>query len=137
MKVLSIGLLLLAASLRAQDFEHPRTLKKTWVRRATLVASCAASLAFDSLTTRRAVAAGGVESNPVLADAQGHPQWGRIIGLKAGLCGFTAAIEETHVFGTWKSPNADWTWTGINAGTAAAYTFAGFHNLKIATDLAK
>ncbi len=140
MKILCIGLLLALSSsaLPAADLlerEHPRTLKRVWIRRATLVAGCAASLVFDTLSTRRAINAGAVESNGLFANPQGGPQWGRVIGTKAGLCGATAILEETHLFHAWKNPNADWTWTGANLATAAIYTWTGFHNLKLANDL--
>jgi hypothetical protein len=134
MKILWIGLLLVACTpaFSAENI-HPRTsAKRTWVRRATLAAGCAASLLFDTMTTQRVVTAGGVESNGLLADPQGRPQWGRIISLKVGICGASAILQETHVFGAWKSPNADWTWTALNAGTASVYTWAGVHNLKLA-----
>ena len=130
------------SSLGAQNFVEPAkatikdSLKRKWVRRVTLVAGCAASLGFDTLSTRHAVANGAVESNGVLAGSQGSPAWGRMIGLKAGLCGASAVFEETHTFRQWDSPAADWTWTGVNAATASAYTWAGFHNLSLAKDLA-
>jgi hypothetical protein len=147
MKLLYIGLFLATSfspAIRAEDLlvtggghEHSRTPKRVWIRRATLVAGCAASLVFDTLSTRRAVSTGAVEANGLLADPQGNPNWGRVIGLKAGLCGISAVMEETQSFHTWKTPNADWTWTGINVGTTAVYTWAGFHNLSLANDLSK
>jgi hypothetical protein len=130
-KILCLGLLL-AFSIPAAD----RAPKRVWVRRATLVTGCAASLIFDTLSTRRAINAGAIESTGIFAGPQGNPQWGRMIGIKAGLCGATAIMQETHVFRAWKSPNADWAWAGINASTAAVYTWAGFHNLNLANDLA-
>lgn len=111
------------------------TPKRISIRRATLVAGCAASLIFDTLTTRRAINAGAIESTGIFANAQGHPQWGRMIGIKAGFCGATAILEETHVFHAWKNPNADWTWTAVNAATASVYAATGLHNLKLANDL--
>lgn len=99
MKLLS-AMLLLAASALGGDVEH--SPERTWIRRATLVAGCAASLLFDTLTTQRVAAAGGIEGNRLLSNAQGRPQWGRIVGVKAGLCGVSAILQETHVFGVWK-----------------------------------
>ncbi len=138
MKILLIGLLLALSSPAADmvlENPHPRTSKRVWIRRATLAAGCAASLVFDTLSTRRATNAGAVESNGLFASPQGSPQWGRMIGFKAGLCGATAVMEETHMFHAWKNPNADWTWTGVNAATTALYTWTGFHNMKLANDL--
>jgi hypothetical protein len=125
--------------VRAQDFiervPKQNSSKSKLVRRLTLVAACAGSLAFDALTTKRAVAAGAMESNGLLAGAQGNPAWGRVIGIKAGFCAGAAIAEETHTFGQWKTPQADWSWSALNAGVAGVYTWAGFHNLKTANDL--
>ena len=122
----------MAFSFPAAAADRPHeTSRRIWVRRVTLIAGGAASLGFDTVTTRRATAAGAVESNALFADSQGRPQWGRIIGIKAGLCGGSAVFEETHVFHAWKSPSADWTWTTINAGTAGFYTWTGWHNLQL------
>jgi hypothetical protein len=140
-KIITAGLLITIsmAALSAQKFVEsaPKQSgsKAKWIRRATLVAGCAASLVFDTLSTRRAVADGAIESNPLLTGSNGNVSWGRAIGLKAGLCGGSAVIQETHVFGSWKTPAADWAWTLANAGTASVYTWAGFHNLNLARDL--
>jgi hypothetical protein len=115
--------------------EHVRPSKRVWIRRATLIAGCAASLAFDSFTTRRGVAAGAVEANGLLADSQGRPEWGRMIGIKAGSCAVSAVLQETHFFGAWNTPTADYTWTAVNTGIAAEYTWTGFHNLSLAHSL--
>jgi hypothetical protein len=135
-KLLAATLIALTmGGLSAQDFiERPPTVQKShrvWVRRVTFLAACAASLGFDALTTRSAVASGAVEGNPMLAGPQGSPNWGRVIGFKLGFAGVSAVLQETHTFGLWKSPNADWTWTAVNAGTASVYTWAGFHNLEL------
>lgn len=140
--MVTFGLLLALSSpaLRAQDFieRAPRhfSFKRTLIRRVTLVAACAGSLAFDTLSTRRAASAGAVESNRLLAGAQGNPSWGRVVGMKAAFCGAAAVMEETHTFGIWNTPKSDWTWSAVNAATASVYTWAGFHNLKLANDLA-
>lgn len=137
MKLLCVALLAAssASALSAADLpdsEHPRTPKRVWIRRATLVAACAASLAFDTLTTRRATAAGGIESNGLFANSQNQPQWGRMIAIKAAFCGASAVLQETHLFRAWQTPAADWTWTGVNAGATGIYSWAGWHNLRIA-----
>jgi hypothetical protein len=135
-KLLCIGLLI-ASSIPAHaadllNSEHLRTPKRVWIRRATLAAGCAASLAFDTLTTRKAVNAGAIETNGLLSNSQGQPQWGRVFALKAGFCGASAVLQETHIFRTWETSSADWTWTGINASAAGVYSWAGWHNLGIA-----
>ena len=124
--------------LKAEDLlvsgggrERPPTPKRVWIRRVTLAAGCAASLAFDTITTRRATANGAIETNSLLAGSNGQPAWGRVIGFKVGSCAATALLQETHTFGTWKTPASDKTWTGINLGIAAEYTWAGFHNLNL------
>jgi hypothetical protein len=144
MKSFSLGLMLVmgTAALRAEDptirtGEHTRTSKRVWVRRATLAASCAASLAFDTWSTHRMLAAGAVESNPLLANSRGTTSWARTIGLKAGVCGVSALLQETNTFHAWSGSNADWTWTRINAATAAAYTLTSIHNLGLANQLSK
>ena len=141
MKTIYLGLLIAVsmAAVSAQNYventpKQPGSKAKR-IRRATLVAGCAASLVFDTLSTRRAIVNGAVESNALLRSSNGNVSWGRAIGLKAGLCGGSAVIQETHVFGLWKTPAADWAWTVANAGTASVYTWAGFHNLNLAKDL--
>jgi hypothetical protein len=135
-KLLCIGLLIVssgaARAANLLDSEHPRTPKRVWIRRATLAAGCAASLAFDTFTTRKAVNAGGIETNSLFSNSQGQPQWGRMFALKAGVCGASAVLQETHIFRTWETPSADWTWVGVNAGTAGVFTWAGWHNLEVA-----
>jgi hypothetical protein len=133
MKLLGIGLLF-AMTLPAADLlERPSTPKRVWARRITLAAACAASLGFDTLSTRRATSAGAVESNGLLANPQGQPRWGLVIGLKAAACAGSALVEERH--SAWQSPRADWTFTGVNAGVAAGYTWVGIHNLNVANEL--
>ncbi|MGH7194281.1 MAG: hypothetical protein ACREJM_12240 [Candidatus Saccharimonadales bacterium] len=141
MKIIRIGLVLAMCigGLQAEDLvvrsTEPYSSKRIWIRRVTLAASCAASLVFDTISTQRAVAAGGVESNGLLANSEGRPDWGRMIGMKAGLCGASLFMQESRTFGQWRGSKSDWTWTGINLGTASVYTWAGLHNLKIASQL--
>jgi hypothetical protein len=144
MKFFSLGLMLVmcTSALRAEDLaiglsHHSRTPKRVWIRRATLAAGCAASLALDTWSTHRMLQAGAIETNPLLANSQGGTNWARTIGLKAGVCGVSALMEETNTFHAWRSPNADWTWTGINAATTAAYTWASIHNFSLANPLSK
>jgi hypothetical protein len=121
--------------LAADLVERPPTPKRVWVRRITLGAACAASLGFDTFTTQRAVGAGAVEANGLLADSQGRPRWGRVIGFKAGACAASAFLEERQ--SAWSAPRSDWTLTGVNLGVTAGYTLVGLHNLKLARDLEK
>lgn len=133
MKLLFIGLLLALSSQAADLVEHPSTPKRVWIRRITLGAACAASLGFDTMTTRRAVSAGATETNRLFADSQGHPQWGRMIGIKAGMCAASAFAQEWH--SAQRSPRSDWTYIGANLAVTSGYTWAGIHNLRVTNDL--
>lgn len=131
MKLFCIGLLLAAFSPGADLVsEHPSTPKRVWIRRITLGAACAASLGFDTMTTHRAVSAGAVEANGLLSDSNGRPQWGRVIGIKAGACIASAFLQE-------RAHRNDWTFTGVNIGVTAAYTLVGLHNRHVTEDLLK
>ncbi|GEM_PF-1755717 len=135
MKLFCIAVVLATCGRAADPVEHPATPKRVWVRRITLGAACAASLGFDTVSTHRAVIAGAVETNGLLADSQGRPQWGRVIGIKAGACAASAFLQERHY--SWSSPRSDWTFTGVNLSTTAAYAFVGIRNLKLANDLGR
>lgn len=99
-----------------------------WLRRVTLVASCAASL-WDIQTTRTAVARGAREANGLFADSAGNPRWGRMIGLKAGLCMGTAVAQET----IWKNRGVPW--TPLNAGLAGYFSVIALRNRSVANGL--
>ena len=135
MKLFCIGLLLAMSGQAADLVEHPHTPKRVWIRRITLAAGCAASLGFDTISTHRAISAGAIETNGLLSDSQGRPQWGRIIGIKAGMCAGSAFMQERH--SSWQSPRSDWTFTAVNLGVMAAYTWTGFHNLSVSNALLK
>ena len=137
--LLGFLLTLSLSTLHAEDLlsprERPQSSKRVWIRRATLVAGCAASLAFDTITSQRAYAAGAIETNGLLANSQGRPQWTRIIGIKASSCAGLAILQETHTFGAWQGPISDRVWTFTNLGITGEYTWAGFHNLNLANSL--
>jgi hypothetical protein len=101
---------------------------RQWLRRITLAASCAASI-WDLQTTRTAVARGARESNRLVADAAGNPRWGRMIGLKAGLCVGTAVAQET----VWKTSGVPW--TPLNAGLAGYFSGIALRNRGVANSL--
>jgi hypothetical protein len=96
-----------------------------WLRRITLAAACAASF-WDAQTTRAAVARGARERNGVFADAHGRPQWGRMIGFKAGTCGSLAVAQELFFRDNEKA------WTGLNIGLGSVYSGAAIHNMGVA-----
>jgi hypothetical protein len=135
MKLFWIGVLLAMNIPGAERVERPSTPARVWVRRITLGAACAASLVFDPITTNRAVSAGAVEGNGLLANSQGRPRWGLMFGIKTATCVASGFLQERYAFRD--ASRNDWTFTGINVGLAAAYTGVGLHNLRLADDLAK
>lgn len=107
---------------------HPAFCEgRHWVRRLTLAASCAASF-WDVQTTRAAVARGAREANGFFADANGRPRWGRMVGVKAGLCGAMAVVEELGFRGR----RADLSFSAVNTGLAGYYTAVALHNRAVA-----
>jgi len=121
--------LILAAPLAGADQERPR---HHWLRRITWAAGCAASF-WDAQTTLTAVRRGAVESNPLLANQQGAPRWGRIIALKAGTCAGTFVAETVLT----RHRDSDWYWSATNAGIAASFAGAAIHNIRVSDRLAK
>lgn len=116
-------LVCLSESAPAQKRGHP------WIRRITLAASCAASF-WDLQTTRAAVSQGAFEGNRFLANADGSPRWGRIIGLKAGLCG---GMVLTEVLVGRKHETAS---IAVNSALAGLYSAAAIHNYQVMHQLA-
>ncbi len=108
---------------------HPAMAEgRHWLRRVTLAASCTSSL-WDIETTRTAVARGAREANGFFADSAGNPRWGRIIGVKAGLCLGMAAAQEI-VFRKSEVP-----WTPLNTGLAGYFTVIALRNRGVANGL--
>lgn len=62
----------------------------TVIRRIAQVGACAASMADAATTLDRPLR----ETNPLLANANGTPNAGLIIGVKVGLCAGSIAIAE-------------------------------------------
>ncbi|MEO7143288.1 MAG: hypothetical protein ABI165_07255 [Bryobacteraceae bacterium] len=135
MKVLAVMSLLLVCPCASVAGEHPSPAKRIWIRRATLAASCAASMIFDTYSTRAAVSAGAVEGNALIASPEGRPRWALTFGLKAAVCAGSAVLQESARF---RPPGAEispWTWTAINTASTAGYTWLGFHNLALSRQL--
>lgn len=110
-------------------FAHTaRAEGRHWLRRATLAASCAASL-WDIETTRTAVARGAREANGFFADSAGNPRWGRIIGVKAGLCLGMAAAQEVIL------RQSSVPWTPLNTGLAGYFTVIALRNRGVANSV--
>ncbi len=126
--VLLLGAYLWSPSaVSAQEGRHPL------LRRLTLAVSCAASI-WDVQTTAAAIARGGRESNGLFTDAQGRPRWGRMIGLKVGMCGVLAVAQETKLMGQ-DSRFKDNLWIGSNIGLSTRFTVSAIRNLSVAGDL--
>ena len=109
------------------------TKPETWLRRVTAAAACAASF-WDLQTTSTGVRYGGREGNAFLADAQGRPRWGRMIGVKAGLCGGMLLAQELGVRHVRKS-TASYAWTAMNAALAARFLSVSLQNRRVAAVL--
>lgn len=100
-----------------------------WLRRLTMAGACAASF-WDLQTTRTAVGYGGVESNRWLADAQGKPRWGRMVGMKIGVCAGTALAQELGARYMKKS-STSYAWAGMNAALTARFVSVALSNRRM------
>ena len=98
-----------------------------WLRRVTLAAACAASF-WDVQTTSAGAAQGFREANPLFADPQGRPRWGRIVGFKAGACAASFVAEERFAR---RGGPSDRFWVGVNAASAASFSAIAIRNIKI------
>jgi hypothetical protein len=107
--------------------KEPHSSRHPWLRRLTLAGACAASF-WDVQTTRAGVNQGARESNPLFADPQGRPRWGRIIGFKAGACAASFAVEERFA----RRANLDTFWTAMNGVSAGSFAAIAIHNRKVA-----
>lgn len=104
-----------------------------WARRLTLAASCGTSF-WDAYTTRSAIARGALEGNSIFADAKGDPRWGRILGIKLGVCAGTALAQEL-LFRKKKSPALNGFWIGMNSALTARFTWVALGNRHLAGEL--
>jgi hypothetical protein len=119
------------AVFEAAAEEQPRA-RHHWIRKITWAAGCAASY-WDARTTATAIRRGALEANPLLADAQGAPRWGRIAGIKAGICGGTLLVESVVAR---RNPPEGY-WIAINSGIAAAFAGAAIHNIEVSNRIGK
>ena len=125
--LLAISYLYLPAAAQAQQG------RPSWARRLTLAASCAASL-WDLQTTAAAVSRGGRESNGLFTDPQGRARWGRMISIKAGMCGALAVAQESRRTGR-SSRLKDNLWIGVNTGLTTRFMVSAIRNRSVAEDL--
>ena len=109
--------------------------RQSWARRLTLAASCAASF-WDVQTTAAAISRGGRESNGLFTDAVGRPRWGRMIGLKVGMCGMFAVAQESKLAGR-SSRLKDNLWTGANTGITTRFIVSAIRNRSVAEELSR
>jgi hypothetical protein len=102
-----------------------------FIRRLTLVAVAAAQ-AMDAYSTHVAVANGAVELNPFLS-RNGHPLWGRIIGVKIGI---TAGLAFAEELSDRKSVRThDKLWAVTNSMIAGPTMYTAVHNFALADRL--
>lgn len=104
------------------------------MRRLTQGAACAASF-WDYRTTAVAARYGGTEQNSLMADSNGRPRLGLMLGVKVGICAATAVLQETHVLGRKRDRFANSLWTSINISLAARFTGVAVHNLTVIDSL--
>ncbi len=67
--------------------------RRFYCKEISLVASYAASF-WDYQTTAEGAHLGMKEGNGMVADANGRPRLGLMLGVKAGMCGLSAAAQE-------------------------------------------
>ena len=104
-----------------------------WLRRLTLGASCATSF-WDVQTTRTAVGYGAQEGNALFANGRGEPRWGRMIGVKVGLCAGMFVGQEVMDRNR-RSAGTDYAWSGVNAALTIRNSVASLHNLRVASQV--
>lgn len=104
---------------------------KVLFRRLTL-ATLAAAQAMDAYSTHVAVDNGARELNPFLS-RNGHPLWGRIIGVKIGI---TAGLAFAEEFSDRKSARShDKLWAVANSAITGPTMFTAVHNFAVADRL--
>lgn len=104
-----------------------------WLRRLTLGASCVTSF-WDVQTTRTAVRYGAQEGNAFFANGRGEPRWGRMIGVKVGLCaGMFVGQEMMDRKRT--SAGTDYAWSSVNTALAIRNSVASLHNMRVANQV--
>jgi hypothetical protein len=96
-----------------------------WLKRAAATGACAASM-LDLASTVSSVNRSGHETNPLLAGPNG-PRYGRIVGLKIGLCAAQVIAAEIS-----RNPAMDWAMIGVAAAEIGAFGFAAHHNTGVA-----
>jgi hypothetical protein len=101
------------------------------IRRLTL-AAVAAAQTMDAYSTHVAVANGARELNPFLS-RNGHPLWGRIIGVKIGITAGLACAEELSQRKNVRSH--DTLWTVTNSLIAGPTMYTAMHNFALADRL--
>ena len=124
---------LMLCALLACSLMHaqPRLLGKV-LRRATLAASCAASL-WDYQTTVAGARYGAVEQNGLLAGSNGRPRLGLMLGMKVGFCGAAIAMQELRPNKRGRLSNV--VATVGNAASATRYLLISLSNISVCHNL--
>jgi hypothetical protein len=112
---------------------HAESKRGPWLRRLTLAALCASSL-WDLQTTCIAVGYGAQEANSLFVNRNGDPRWGRMLGVKVGLCTGMAVGQEV-LDRSHRSATAEYAWSGVNTAFAIRYSSAAVHNVRVADQM--
>jgi hypothetical protein len=97
------------------------------LRRVSLASACAASF-WDYATTAEGSALGAVERNSLLARRDGRPRLGLMLGLKIGMCGFSALSQESRAMRAFRGGAMEKVMTGVNFAMAANFARAAIRN---------
>jgi hypothetical protein len=100
------------------------------LRRVSLASACAASL-WDFETTREGAALGAVERNPLMAGRDSRPRLGLMLGLKIGMCGFSALAQESRAMSAFRSGTMEKVMTGVNFAMAANFARVAIRNRSV------
>lgn len=102
---------------------HGQKIK--WLRRATMIGACAASI-WDFQTTRAGASYGARELNSAMADANGHPRFGLMLGAKLGMC--LGSVVTQELMPHKESRALDPLWIGVNSALAARFATISIRN---------
>jgi hypothetical protein len=100
------------------------------LRRVSLASACAASF-WDYATTREGAALGAVERNPLMAGHDSRPRLALMLGLKIGMCGFSAFAQESRAMRAFRSGPMEKLAAGVNFAMAANFARVAIRNRSV------
>jgi hypothetical protein len=100
------------------------------LRRVSLASACAASF-WDYATTREGAALGAVERNSLMAGRDSRPRLGLMLGLKLGVCGFSALAQEGRAMRALRGGAMEKVMTGVNFAVAANFARVAIRNRSV------